>query len=131
MWIADGIYKWAPDGNSTQQNFKLQGEYFRRKESGILAGGPDSLDYASTQSGWYLQSVYQFAPGWRTGLRIDRLQSETYSPRRNSVMFDYSPSEFSRLRLQFAQDKSQSGATDNQIFLQYIMSMGAHAAHAF
>jgi hypothetical protein len=152
MWVLDGIYKWAPNGNATQQNFKLQGEYFRRKESGTLAAGDDSGDFASTQSGWYLQGVYQFAPGWRTGLRHDRLSSGTtsiglvqngtlaasafpllgsYSPRRNSLMFDYSPSEFSRLRLQFAQDKSQSGVTDKQVFLQYIMSLGAHAAHAF
>ena len=29
--------------------------------------------YTDTQSGWYLQSVYQFMPNWRTGLRYDRL----------------------------------------------------------
>jgi hypothetical protein len=46
-------------------------------------------------------------------------------------MLDYSPSEFSRLRLQFARDGSRPGAVDNQIFLQYIMSLGTHAAHAF
>jgi hypothetical protein len=37
MWIADGIWKWAPDGNSTVRNFKLQGEYFKRREDGTLA----------------------------------------------------------------------------------------------
>jgi hypothetical protein len=46
-------------------------------------------------------------------------------------MFDFNPSEFSRLRLQFASDKSRLGATDNQVFLQYIMSLGAHGAHNF
>jgi hypothetical protein len=46
-------------------------------------------------------------------------------------MFDYSPSEFSRLRLQLARDQSRPGVTDNQIFLQYIMSLGTHAAHSF
>jgi len=46
-------------------------------------------------------------------------------------MFDYSPSEFSRLRLQFASDRSNPAATDRQLFLQYIMSLGAHGAHAF
>ena len=45
-------------------------------------------------------------------------------------MFDYSPSEFSRFRLQFARDRARPGATDNQIFLQYIMSLGAHGAHS-
>jgi hypothetical protein len=46
-------------------------------------------------------------------------------------MIDYSWSEFSRLRLQFAQDKSMQGVTDHQFTLQYIMSLGAHGAHKF
>ncbi|MES3020184.1 MAG: hypothetical protein V4857_01235 [Pseudomonadota bacterium] len=152
LMIADAIYKWAPNGNSTQQNFKLQGEYFRRKESGTLSTGADSDAYASSQSGWYLQGVYQFVPNWRAGLRYDRLSSGTpsiglvnsgqytgadfpllapYRPARASVMLDYSPSEFSRLRLQFARDQSRPGVRDNQLYLQYIMSLGAHSAHAF
>jgi hypothetical protein len=154
--IVDGVYKWAPNGNSTQTNFKLQGEYFRRREDGTLAfdttGRALSNTYASAQSGWYLQGVYQFMPAWRAGLRYDRLSSGTpdiglvgsgvltaadfpqlasWHPSRTSLMFDYSPSEFSRLRLQFAQDKSRPDATDNQIFLQYIMSLGVHGAHTF
>jgi len=46
-------------------------------------------------------------------------------------MLDWSPSEFSRLRLQFARDHSRQDATDNQVLLQYIMSLGAHGAHKF
>ena len=111
-----------------------------------------SNTYASAQSGWYLQGVYQFMPAWRAGLRYDRLSSGTpdiglvgsgvltaadfpqlasWHPSRTSLMFDYSPSEFSRLRLQFAQDKSRPDGTDNQIFLQYLMSLGVHGAHTF
>jgi hypothetical protein len=55
----------------------------------------------------------------------------TYSPSRVTAMVDWSPSEFSRLRLQLARDKASSGAADNQVYLQYIISMGTHAAHAF
>ncbi|MES2017476.1 MAG: hypothetical protein V4484_13365 [Pseudomonadota bacterium] len=130
MWVADAIYKWAPNGNSTQRNFKLQGEYLRRKESGTLADAA----YRVTQSGYYVQAVYQFMPLWRAGLRYDRLDAGTadaYAPKRASIMFDYSPSEFSRMRLQFARDQARPGPVDNQIFLQYIMSLGTHAAHAF
>jgi hypothetical protein len=148
IWIADAIYKWAPHGDPTRQNFKLQGEYMYRKEDGQLAANDDAGGYNSSQSGWYLQGVYQFMPNWRAGLRYDRLSSGSpfiglaggfatfpslapYAPSRSSVMFDYSPSEFSRLRLQFAHDKARPDASDNQIFLQYIMSLGTHAAHAF
>jgi hypothetical protein len=151
--VADGIYKWAPNGNPVQQNFKLQGEYLRRQESGGLAADNSDGHYDRTQSGWYLQGVYQFMPMWRVGLRYDRLSSGTphtgllslddyangnlypslaqYDPSRTTAMIDWSPSEFSRLRLQFARDKSRGNVTDNQIYLQYIMSMGTHAAHAF
>jgi len=54
-----------------------------------------------------------------------------HSPTRNTAMLDWSPSELSRLRIQFASDKSRIGVTDNQVFLQYIYSLGAHGAHKF
>jgi hypothetical protein len=80
-WIVDGVYKWAPNGNATRTNFKLQGEYFRRRERGTIAfdttGQSLAGAYASSQSGWYLQGIYQFMPLWRVGLRYDRLSSGT------------------------------------------------------
>jgi hypothetical protein len=157
-WVVDGIYKWAPGGNATRTSLKLQGEYFRRTESGTLrhdvlgpAGGIGD-GYRSTQSGWYLQAVYQFRPMWRAGLRYDRLDSGTPAiglvgsgtlsaadfpvlqparPSRTTLMVDYSLSEFSRFRLQVAADRSNPAVTDRQLFLQYIMSLGAHGAHTF
>jgi hypothetical protein len=153
-WILDGVWKWAPDGNASQRNLKLQAEYFIRKERGDLecqgeagsacAGGVDS-DYLTRQSGWYAQAVYQFMPEWRVGLRYDRLdpgtrdygannaniEREDHDPHRTTVMMDWSPSEFARLRLQWARDQSMVGETDNQLWLQYIMSLGAHGAHSF
>ena len=155
LWIADFVLKWAPDGNGRSTSFKLQGEYFRRNENGELSFG-DALtgDYSSRQSGWYLQSVYQFMPRWRVGYRYDRLDHGTvengivasgvgptaadfpllmtdYNPTRNTAMLDFNPSEFSRFRLQVAVDKSRAGVTDNQMLLQYIVSLGAHGAHKF
>jgi len=152
LWVLDGILKWAPNYNPTYTNFKLQGEYFRRKEDGNLTfdttGTAQTGGFTSVQSGWYLQSVYQFVPMWRVGYRYDRLNSGTtnlsapltaadfpilaaYNPTKHTVMADWSPSEFSRVRLQFAQDKSRSDVTDHQVFLQYIVSLGAHGAHKF
>ncbi|HKA41618.1 MAG TPA: carbohydrate porin [Burkholderiales bacterium] len=165
LWIADFVVKWAPNGNATYTNFKLQGEYFRRKESGSLTfndavqavpqfGTAFTDFYSSRQSGWYLQGVYQFMPRWRVGYRYDRLNFGTvnngivlnglgptaadfpllmtdHNPSRHTLMFDWSLTEFSRLRLQLAQDKSRVGVTDNQILLQYIYSLGPHGAHKF
>jgi len=157
-WVADLVWKWAPDGNPKYQNFKFQSEYFLRKDKGTLScAGPFSTcdplaagevvsgSYNTRQSGWYAQGVFQFTPEWRAGLRYDRLDSGTqdlgvnaanlpvhdYRPQRATAMLDYSWSEFSRLRLQYGQDKSLAGITDNQWILQYIMSLGTHGAHKF
>lgn len=144
-FIADFVWKWAPNGNAAYQNFKFQSEYFQRRENGNLDAGAGADDYRTRQSGWYAQGVYQFTPNWRGGLRYEQLDSGTrdfgantanllvdsYRPKRASVMVDYSWSEFSRLRLQYAQDKSMTGLTDNQVSLQYVMSLGAHGAHKF
>lgn len=160
-WIADFVWKWAPEGNPKYRNFKLQGEYFQRRERGTLdcrdeegvgnacdpvaSGATVTSDYRTRQSGWYLQGVYQFSPNWRAGVRYDRLDSGTrdfgvnaanlvvdnYRPKRVSLMADYSWSEFARMRLQFAQDKSTQGVTDNQVWVQYVMSLGTHGAHKF
>jgi len=149
VWVADAIWKWAPHGNAVYTNFKVQGEYLLSRRSGTLVydlGGLDRAgDYHANQSGWYLQGIYQFVRGWRVGLRTEQidpgnpdyglnavaLPAIDYRPRKNSLMLDFSPSEFSRVRLQFARDSARQGFQDNQLFVQYLMSLGAHGAHSF
>jgi len=47
-------------------------------------------------------------------------------------MLDWSNSEYSLIRLQLARDNAFGpGVYNNQLFLQYIMSLGAHGAHKF
>ena len=47
-------------------------------------------------------------------------------------MFDWSPSEFSRLRAQYAWDEARDdGDTDRQLRLQYLYGIGAHGAHKY
>jgi hypothetical protein len=138
MWIADAVIKW--------QRFKLQSELFQRRERGELASDVLSGDYSSRQRGGYAQAVYEFTPRWRAGYRYDRLEHGTvsdasgidspllmtpYDPTRHSVMVDWSPTEFSRLRVQLASDRSRAGVTDHQALIQYILSLGAHGAHRF
>ena len=155
-WIADGTLKWAPHGDPTYHQFKLQGEYMRRTESGQLAfdvtGRNLTGEYDSSQSGWYVQAAYEFMQRWRTGLRYDSMQSGTpsiglvhlgllpstafpslasASPERTTIMVDWSLSEFSRLRAQYAWDDARASERDRQLLLQYIFAMGAHGAHKF
>jgi len=144
----DLVWKWAENGNPKLRNAVVQAEYLLRDEDGLLdAGGlvPGlSSPYELSQSGFYVQGTYQFMPGWRAGLRYDRLTADNAAmpppleellqsagdPQRWSAMLDYSHSEFSRLRFQLASLDSGTGS-ETQLFVQYIMSLGAHGAHQF
>jgi hypothetical protein len=156
-WIADATFKWAPGGDSRRRSLELQAEYLRREEEGrlwydldgeALVGG-----FRSRQDAWYAQAVYRFAPRWRAGLRYDALDSgdpliglvregvlsaadfpllAPATPSRVTLMADWSPSEFSRLRAQYAWDDARDrGDTDAQWLLQYVHAIGAHGAHTF
>lgn len=155
-WVADAVFKWAP---SPRRQLKVQAEYLRRDERGRFTFDPLSMAlpvaYDNTQEGWYLQSVYQFAARWRAGLRYDRLDSGipeyrpleagdadfgpflSQHPERVSVMLDWNPSEFTRLRAQYDLDDARDdghGLTNNsdRVFrLQYLFGIGAHGAHKY
>jgi hypothetical protein len=149
--IVDFVFKWAQDGNPARRNFVVNAEYFRRSEDGTVGfddgviGG--SSDYDGTQSGFYVQGVFQPVRRWRVGLRYDRLRADnrvaTPDPafdtlasgdaaQRWSAMADFSNSEFSRLRVQYNRDESRPGGeSDDQFVVQYVVSIGAHPAHQF
>ena len=146
LYLADVRYTWAPTGNARQQEVIFQSEYFWRNEDGSYeedGGGAEGFDDSS--SGWYAQAVYKFAPQWRVGLRTSQLQaagvpaglvgsgldSSGHDPKALSLMLDWTNSEFSRVRLQYNREELAQGQDDDQIMLQYIMSLGAHGAHKY
>ncbi len=147
----NAVYKWSPNGNPKNRHFILQAEYFQRDEDGeVILEGSDPLEATSIngdQSGFYVQGIYKFAPHWRAGIRFDRLDSdntgsdidvleeagllnEGIKPTRYSVMTEWVPSEFSRIRLQYSRDESSENE-ESQWFLQFTTSLGAHGAHIF
>lgn len=151
--IGDVVYKWAPNGNFAQRYVKLQSEVFLRKEQGAFtalnfpgaAGAATTKNFSSSlQTGFYVQGVYQFMPFWRVGLRYDQVSAPSLgsvfagttldtlgaTPRRYSIMADYSTSEFGRFRLQYNRDEARPNP-DNQFILQYTVSLGAHGAHQY
>lgn len=141
---ANAVWKYAPKGNSKMQNFKLQTEFFEQRDDGNYGEEITNSIYKNKHRGGYIQAVYQFIPRWRIGLRYDRVESsytdnglirqccssEKQTGHRSSIMLDWSNSEFSRFRLQFNRDRSNS-ESDNQLFLQYVHSLGSHGAHSF
>jgi hypothetical protein len=157
--VLDFVWKWAPEGSAKERGFTFQSEWFRRKESGDLSYdttaaslGTATDTFRSRQSGFYAQGVWQFRPHWRAGYRYDQLSAanmsvglvdngtlvaadlpllQSFKPKRHTAMVDYSPSEFSRIRFQVARDQTRPGVADNQVWVHYIMSMGAHGGHKY
>ncbi len=138
--IASLVYKWAPDGNPVQTNVTLTGEYFFGREDGSFNGVP--VDYE--RSGFYVQGVYQFIPGWRIGVRYAGLETEDaplllagsvlddfgHSPQAITALLEYRTSEFGRFRAQYTRDDAGLEPDDELVFT-YTVSIGAHGAHSF
>jgi len=147
LYGVDLVYKWAPEGNDTDRALILQGEYFHRDESGQIDIGDAVSRYDGNQDGWYAEGIFKFKRHWRAGLRYDRLSSANtgddiavleqagllangFNPHRLSAMLEWSPSEFSRIRVQYNRDNSLP-ETDNQGFVQYTQALGSHGAHQY
>jgi hypothetical protein len=135
-------YKWKP---SRWQSFVLTSEYLYRDQKGNLTdtvtSAIDSLK--REQDGFYVQGLYQI-DRWRIGVRYDRMalfQDEVklagnkvnYSgqPYRWTGALEFNPTEFSRIRLQYKYDKSDPKKENQEIFLQLLLAIGAHGAHAY
>ncbi len=133
----------------------FQSEYMYRvlngteytRDSSITISSP-SLD--KHNSGFYAQVAAKVDQLWRMGIRYDLLMqndvslggADQHMPSnlpRYSAMIEYSPTEFSRFRLQFDRDLSRyaqaSGGWSRQPYTQVILqanlTIGAHGAHAF
>lgn len=98
------------------------------------------------QSGLYAQLVYRFHKLWRFGARWDLLaqnhillegdsQDLPKKSNRYGFMVDFSPTEFSRIRLQYNINRyaffEEERKDFHEIFLQFNLAVGAHGAHPF
>ena len=142
LYFADLRYTWMPTGNAREQEVILQAEYFRRDQDGDYMFDEGSHEFDDDSGGWYVQGVYRFHPQWRIGARYSRLEApgdlggtdldpDGHDPEAYAVMMDWTNSEFSRVRVQYNREELARGQDDDQIILQYIMAIGAHAAHKY
>jgi hypothetical protein len=147
-WGLDAVYKYDSGLSHGQGDWKLQAEYLRANKDLDLtfssAGAADG-SLRGTQDGLYLQGWYGFAPRWRAGLRYDTtglanrlrgVESENLDRSdRWTAAVTWALSEYSLLRLQLATADLayQDGGDErvNSVYLQYVLSLGAHGAHKF
>ncbi len=148
MWMTDLVYKWAPNGDSKNQQVRLIWEHARvsgiHPESGSLR-----------HSGSSLGAIYRFHPSWEIGARTDWLKvnkpefhedEDEYEftsgrLRENALMIAYKPNHMQTYRLQWSRQKG-SGANEegelvfgapvrNSVQFQVVIGFGAHGAHSY
>lgn len=105
------------------------------------------VDLQKKQSGYYTQLVYAYNQNWRAGARLDSIyqndvtasgttQDNPSDFNRYTLMAEYHPSEFSRIRLQYNKNDAlynEDGEKQNidTVMLQFNIAIGAHGAHSF
>jgi hypothetical protein len=59
------------------------------------------------------------------------LDNQGHAPSISSAMLEFWPSDFSQFRLQYSNDQTVPGRQVDRVTLQYILTLGAHAAHTY
>jgi hypothetical protein len=141
LYIADGTWKWAPNGNTKDGGVTLRGEYFLDDRDGLFIDPTDPLVtslWNGQRHGAYLEGVWRLNRTWDVGYRYDKLWADTegpfaspFDPYRHTLEATWRNSEFSLVRLQLSHDKPNADDSDNAVTVQYQTSLGAHGAHKF
>lgn len=136
---ADFFWKWkSPRAQKGFPFVKVQVEAMRRHYE---AAAHDALPETTFEDrGEYAQIVWGPRPMWTVGLRYDRVDGDVgddpfdpfFLPRtRTSVMGSWYPTEYSKLRVQYAFDDRTGLRDAHTVWLQFEFLLGAHAAHKF
>lgn len=128
--------KYRPLASSSYQEVKLQSEFLLRQAT--IAEG------SFHDWGAYAYILDRFAQRWNAGFRFDFVNSNKQFPSeqpgelfpvqkeyRYSALLRFSPSEFSRIELQYDFYNPSSRSNFNSVFLQFQYAIGAHGAHPF
>jgi hypothetical protein len=147
LYVADGTWKWAPNGNTKDGGVTVRSELFFDKRDGFYTSPNDinvdpldplSQPWVGDRRGAYVEAVYRLSRTWDLGYRFDKLWgsntgpfASNFDPERHSIEATWRNSEFSFFRLQYSHDDPIRDIVDNAIYLQYDVALGAHGAHKF
>jgi len=135
-YTLDVTWKWAPNGNSREQQVRVTAEAARVTDINRYATSGERHE------GVYLAAVWRFHPNFEVGARLDRLRvaiphDDHFHAGRlseQSLMVAWKPSHMQSLRLQFSRQSDAVGfekPASRSVALQYVLALGAHGAHAY
>ncbi len=128
----------------------LQGEYMYRDQKGkkyeFNNSQLETKGITKKQGGFYLQLVGRINKQWRVGIQYNLINKNTVKEDGTKedlpknlpayyAMVEYGPTEFSRIRLQFGENRAfyKDGVRKpvKEVILQFNFAIGAHGAHPF
>jgi hypothetical protein len=147
----DVTLRWKPLRRSIYRSFAARSEFVWARTDTLE---PAAARAVSRPFGFYVSGDYQIGRRWFLGGRFDRsgrgaclpTNPETanlctsFAPTSarslltdtgGSSLLTYWPSEFSQIRGQLRRTRYGEGSTANEFLFQFVLSMGAHGAHAF
>jgi len=145
IYGGDLYWKWKPATQSggfpfvSWQTEAMGSRY--QAGAGPLENTPSVTVPRATLYDWgaYSQVLYGFKPRWVAGVRGDWVTGQHGEGRpdndpdrvRLSPDLTFYPTEFSKLRLQYNYDHSQTRGSDSSVWMQVEFLLGSHAAHKF
>ena len=139
----DFLWKWkSPRADKGFPFVKVQAEGMVRSYDAAAAptSAPPLLAATFHDHGAYAQVVWGIKPMWTVGARLDAVGGDVgddptdprFQPRRRaSLEGTWYPTEYSKLRVQYAYDDRTGIADASSVWLQFEFLLGAHAAHKF
>ena len=160
LYVLDFKARWSPNRNFVNKGIEFRSEFFYREEYGDYSFTLDpaqtakSLNTRATSFGYYVQVFFKFTREISFGYRYDELRpikdfmnkyqnqadfqrtllnsSSNERPHAHTLQFQYSFSEFSRVRAGYTRDASRSDKLiDNIYYVDFVASFGRHRPHKF
>lgn len=139
-----GTWYGAHDDGETHEDETHEDEGHEHEDE--EPGAMEAAQLDKKQAGLYAQLVFRFHKLWRVGARLDLLNKNDVrldgvredlpqNLKRYGFMVDYSPTEFSRVRLQYDINRfawyDEKAKHFHRVTLQLNVAVGAHGSHTF
>lgn len=131
---ADITFRWRPPAQGLYKSFILQAEFMaQQNENPDVAVSPAPL-FLDDLDGFYVFGRYQISRRGYLGARFDTLEDPEFDGERTNAfsgMWQFYPSEFSKIVAKFERVSPKSFEAFNRFILQATFALGPHKPHPF
>ena len=131
---ADVTFRWRPPAQGLYKSFILQSEFMvQQNDNPEVSASPAPLRVGDF-SGLYVFGRYQISRRGYLGARFDTLEDPEFDGERTNAisgMWQFFPSEFSKIVAKFERVSPKSFEAFNRFILQATFALGPHKPHPF